>query len=81
MWAAFGSFVGSAVASAVLAGVMFFNNTAVGFATLGAALVLAGLSVFAFVGCNALTKGTVSLTRWAARKTKRLMFRKGECNE
>jgi len=81
LWAVFGSFVGSAVASAVLAGVMLFNSTAAGFALLGAALVLAGLSVFAFVGCNALTKSTVQLTKWMTRKTNKIFFRKGECNE
>ena len=62
----------------LLAGVMLFNSTAAGFALLGAALALAGLSVFAFVGCKALTKSTVQLTKWMTRKTNKIFFRKGE---
>ena len=68
-WAAFGSFVAASLGSLVLCFVHLFGAHAVtGIALLGTAFCLAGLSFFAFYGCLALTKQSVKLTKWLAKK-------------
>ena len=64
LWAVFGSLVGCAFGGIVAAIVFVFSGkgtTAV--AMLGTACLLAGLSIFAFFGCKAATKGTVLLAK------------------
>lgn len=63
LWAVFASFAGCAVGG-MLACVFFVVDGmgASGVAMLAAGLLCAGLSVFAFYGCKAATKGTVILT-------------------
>ena len=58
LWAVFVSFVASAV-GLVASGVghMICGQVALGVATVGVALLLAGLSIFTFFGCRAATKG------------------------
>ena len=46
-----------------------------GIALMGAGLVCAGLSVFAFFGCKALTKGTIALTKKVAVAVKRAFIK------
>ena len=64
LWAVFGSLVGCAVGG-ILAGIGFLcvGNGIPGLALLGAGIVCAGLSVFAFCGCKAATTGLVWLTK------------------
>jgi hypothetical protein len=50
----------------------------VGLALIGASLVLAGLSIFAFIGCIKATKGTAWLTGKIALAIKKLFIRKKE---
>lgn len=63
-WAIFASLIGGAL-SGVAALVIFCytNNLIAGFATLSAGIVCAGLSIFAFFGCKAATKGLLILTK------------------
>ncbi len=62
LWAVFISFVATALACAVIGVVFIFNAGApIGFATIAAGLVLAGLSIFTFIGCRVATKGIILL--------------------
>jgi len=56
---------------------MFFRGDVPrGLALTGAALVLAGLTVFLFFGCLAAAKGTLTLARKIVRGLKSLFLRK-----
>ena len=64
LWAVFGALVGTALGTIVLAVFSFCKTewlTAV--ALIGACFVCAGLSIFAFYGCKALTKCVIILTK------------------
>lgn len=63
LWAVFGSLVvcGIAVIAATPV-LMFLGNTPGGLVFLSAAMVSVGLSIFMFLGCKAITKGTILLT-------------------
>lgn len=75
-WAVFVSFVGCSFGGAV-SGVYFIcvGETLPGLAMLGAAAVLAGLAIFAFLGCKAATKGAVWLTKKGSLGLKRCFVR------
>lgn len=64
LWAAFGSFVGGALGG-IASGIMYIctGQTVQGFIMIAAALVSAGLAIFTFFGCKALTKCAVKLTQ------------------
>ena len=67
MWAVFGAFVGSAFGGIVFgAALLFGTHTATGVAIIGTSLLLAGLSVFTFFGCKALTMVSAYLTKISA---------------
>ena len=78
------SVVASLIVSAlicVVAGGVFacYGNGAAGLATIGAGLVCAGLSVFAFYGCRAITGFSWRFTKKIAACIKKYFFsRKGE---
>ncbi len=76
LWAVFASLIGCAIGG-IAAGVVFAftDNALAGAAVLGAGLVCAGLSVFAFYGCKASTKGVGILTKIIAVKTKNSLRR------
>lgn len=63
-WAIFVSFIGGAFGF-IVAGVIFtcIGKIPVGIAIIGAGMVCAGLSIFIFYGCKALTKGLIILTK------------------
>ena len=64
LWAVDLSLAVGAIGGIAAAVVYFINgNTLPALMTLGAALLLAGLSVFLFFGCLAISKGTVKLTK------------------
>lgn len=64
LWSVFGALCGVAIGGAVSGAVSaVLGNTVTGIALLGCALLCAGLSVFAFFGCKAATKGTLWLTK------------------
>ena len=78
-WSVFAALAGSAVG--VLTGGIVLICTGkllVGLAFIGASLVLAGLSIFAFIGCIRGTKGTAWLTGKLALAIKKLFIRKKE---
>lgn len=78
-WAVFASFVGGALGE-IVSGIaqLCSGQTAQGFMLIAAALVLAGLAIFAFFGCRAVTKCAVKLTKkfFACLKNR---FLKKEC--
>lgn len=79
LWAVFGSFAVAAPVSVLCGiGISVFESPLTGLALGGAALVLAGLTVFLYFGCLAATKGTVQLTKLLFRLTKRAFQIGGE---
>ncbi|MBO5870155.1 MAG: DUF1700 domain-containing protein [Clostridia bacterium] len=64
LWSVFASLVGSAI-GCVFGGVlvMFGGAYLTGVALIGVGLFCAGLAVFAFFGCKAVTKGILKLTK------------------
>lgn len=64
LWSIFASFVGCALGG-IVGGIVFSvsGNVLIGIAVIGAAIVLVGLSVFAFFGCKAATNGVLLLTK------------------
>lgn len=78
LWSVFAAFVGGAFGGAVAGAVWMAVNLPLGLVTIAAGLVLAGLSVYTFYGCRALTKGICVLSRKMLLGTKRCFVRKGE---
>lgn len=85
LWAVFVSLAACSVALTivgaaygVVGGVVFINNANIysGIVMFSAGLVLAGLSIFAFFGCKAATKGIIVLTKKLALGIKNLFIRK-----
>ncbi|MCI5514024.1 MAG: DUF1700 domain-containing protein [Clostridia bacterium] len=76
LWAAFASLV-ICVPGGIAAGLVAFvsGGGLAGIAMMGAGLFCAGLSVFAFFGCKALTKGTIALTKKVAVAVKRAFIK------
>ena len=67
LWAVFVSFAVCSVGGVLTCGVFAVGgNGASGVAMLAAGIVCAGLSVFTFYGCKAVTKGTLILTKKTA---------------
>ncbi len=77
LWAAFGALIGGTVGG-IAGGILFIvtGNIYSGVAMIGAGLVLAGLSIFAFFGCKAATRGIIVLTKKLALGLKGLFIRK-----
>ena len=77
LWAAFASFVACGLAG-IVAGVYFAigGNVLTGIAMIGAGIVCAGLSVFMFFGCKAVTKGILNLTKKLAIRIKNCFIKK-----
>ena len=77
LWAVFAAFVVCVPAAAAVGMyLMLKGSTLQGIAMIGAAAVLAGLSVFLFYGCRALSKGAVFLTKKIFFWVKSLFIRK-----
>ena len=77
LWTLFAAL--AACALALSAGGVFFalKGTALtGLAVIGAGAVCAGLSIFMFFGCRAVTKGILFLTKKLARFVKRCFMKK-----
>ena len=76
-WAVFvafaASFIGGIAGSVVLCCV---GRAAEGVALIGAAIMLAGLSIFAFFGCKAITKLILSLTKKIILSIKKMFIKK-----
>lgn len=79
IWAVFASLIGGFIGG-ICSGAVFIytNNTPAGLALLAAALVCAGLSIFAFFGCKAATKGVIWITKKLAIFIKNCFIKKEE---
>ena len=79
LWAAFAA-VAAGGAAGIAAGVYFAvsGNPLPGIAVIGAGAVCAGLSVFAFFGCKAATKGILKLTGRLVIRVKNAFIKKEE---
>lgn len=79
LWAVFAALVGCALGG-IAAGIGFAvaGSAGVAMALMGAGLVCGGLSVFAFAGSLAVTRGMIWLTGKAALWVKNRFVRKGE---
>ena len=79
LWAVFVSFVGAFVGG-VVGGIIFIvcGNALSGVFMIGAGLLLAGLSIFAFFGCRVATKTIVLATKKIAVGIKNLIIGKGD---
>jgi len=77
LWAVFASFAACSIGG-VLACVVFTvgGNGASGLAMLAAGIVCAGLAIFMFYGCKAVTDGTLILTKKMAIWIKNCFIRK-----
>ncbi len=79
LWAAFVSLLVAAFGGVAYGvGLLFGSNLLSGAALIGAALVCAGLGIWLFFGCKALTKASVRLLGVMIRAIKRVMTKKGE---
>ena len=78
LWSVFASLVVCTIFTvAAGVGLLFAGSGFAGIALLGAALVCAGLSVFLFFGCRAVTKGICRLTVQAVRYAKNRLGKRG----
>ena len=79
VWAVFASFAACAPAG-IAAGVIFAvgGNIASGIAVIGVAIALAGLSIFAFFGSLAATKGVVYWTKRMVLAVKNALLKRRE---
>ncbi len=73
LWAVFASLCASSLGGLFAGAVFIFESSPVsGIAVIGGAIALAGISILAFFGCRAATKGAIWLTKRSARLIKRL---------
>lgn len=77
LWAVFAAVAACALGGMAGGGIFAASgNRLVGIATIGAALVCAGVSIFLFCGCKAATKGAARLTGKIISATKRCFMKK-----
>jgi len=78
-WAVFGSLAGVSF-GCVIVGTVFLclGKTPVGVAMIAAAMICAGLSIFAFYGCKEATKGILTLTKKVAVGIRNCFVKKEE---
>lgn len=78
-WAVFAALAGSSFGVAFSGAVFLFTGNHVsGIAMIGAGLTLAGLAIFAFLGCRALTRFIFDFTKKAVIRLKNLFVKKEE---
>ncbi|MBQ4638157.1 MAG: DUF1700 domain-containing protein [Clostridia bacterium] len=79
LWAVFASFAVCAVGG-ILACVVFIagGKNASGFAMLAAGIICSGLSILLFMGCKAVSKGTLILTKKSVLWAKNSFIKKEE---
>lgn len=82
LWAVFASLIGCAFAG-VVGGIVVacFGNVLSGLALVGAGLACAGLSIFLFFGCKAVTVGTAVLAKKLVIWTKRSFVKREDSHE
>lgn len=79
LWASFGSFIAGAL-GAVASGIGYICHSELwdGLICIGAALTLAGISIFLFFGSNAATDGVIKLTKKIFSSIKKAFGKKEE---
>lgn len=76
-WSVFASLTASAFCGLAAGAVFAFTgNSYLGLATVAASIFCAGLSIFAFFGCKAATKGIIKITKKLALGIKKCFVRK-----
>lgn len=76
-WSVFASLTASAFCGLAAGAVFAFTgNSYSGLATVAASIFCAGLSIFAFFGCKAVTKGIIKITKKLALGIKKCFVRK-----
>ncbi len=79
LWSVFGAFVGCAIGGIVSSVVLLLSgNIFIGMILMSAGLVCGGLSIFAFFGCKAITKGIILLTKKIGIAIKNCFVKKEE---
>ena len=80
LWCVFISLVGCAIGG-ILGGILFAveGNIYSGIAMIGAGIICIGLSIFAYYGCKAITKGFLILTKKPKKINKKDIFRHKTC--
>lgn len=79
LWSVFASLVGCSVGGIASSVILAINgNGLTGIAVIGAGFVCAGLSIFMFYGCKAVTKGIIILTKKLAMLIKLCFIEKEE---
>ena len=79
LWSVFASLVGCSVGGVASSVILAINgNGLTGIAVIGAGFVCAGLSIFMFYGCKAVTKGIIILTKKLAMLIKLCFIEKEE---
>ena len=68
LWVVFAAVVACVLGGFVAAFALLFSNPYSGCAALGSVMILAGLSIFLFLGCKAVTKGFLWLTKRMVRR-------------
>ena len=77
VWAVFVSLAASGLGGIAAGGAFAFGGqTHAGVAVIGTGLVCVGLAIFAFFGCKAATRGTVSLTKTIVLGIKKCLVRR-----
>lgn len=77
LWAVFSSCAASGFGALIAGSIFLFNGSgASGLFTIGAGFICLGLSVFLFLGCKAITKATVVLTKKIILRVKKSLARK-----
>ena len=79
LWASFVAIIGGAFGG-IMGGIVLsiYKNALTGVALIAAGLVCAGISIFFFFGCKAVTKGIIFLTKKSILSLKKLFIKKGE---
>lgn len=77
LWAVFGSLIAAALFGVVAGSILACcNNVLTGLATLGVGILCAGMSIFTFYGCKAVTKKILLFTKKFAVWSKRRLIKR-----
>ena len=77
LWAVFGSVAACSVVAAVGVGLIIGGKALSGLALIGVGLLCAGLSIFLFFGCKAITDGVAGLTKKCGIALKKRFAKEG----
>lgn len=79
LWAVFGALIACTFGGVTSGIIIALTNTSfIGIAAVGAGIFCAGISIFMFYGCNAISKGILILTKGIAIWVKNRLIKKEE---